>query len=580
MSSNKLAPIWLFVAPIVVQAVLGVAGVVTYLSFGLHSGRVIGIAALVGAAIAFGILFQGLRMSRGHQTKRLEFLPFLSWYLLIGIAGAFGVIAFLRTPRALPEELVKALPAAVFLLAGVFAIHVVKRLVTLGSSEAHRRVASGMALWLTNSMYSLLVASLALILLSLKFYQAAFWTTQVLAYWILLLTIELVLRTLFLAVKAAPNHPDVLPNLVMLEAVFRGKNPFSSLANTLRDEYALDFGFSRIAAMLRRGLPLVGAFLVLALWGLSAFVLLQPHEVGIREVLGKSKPPALEPGIHLKYPWPFERVRKFPAKRLLSMTVGYEAFGQTENIIWSRPHGRKEHRFPVGNAKELISIDALMYYEISDVFDYAYRTQNPDTALSCLAYSTLIRRIVGSDLDELLSVDRASLSKELAENLNRRAAAESLGLHVVGIYLESIHPPFEVADAYQRVVSGDLAKEARILRAMAYRERVLPAVQAQADSLIARARADSSTRVGSAKGEASAFVSKAQARRLAPGPFDQHLRLGAMESALMGREFIVLDNRLSASSLQPWIDLRAKPPAAPIPKEDVAIPWDGEGALE
>jgi membrane protease subunit HflK len=267
------------------------------------------------------------------------------------------------------------------------------------------------------------------------------------------------------------------------------------------------------------------------------------------------------------------------------MTIGYEALSRVQDMIWSRPHGRKEYRFPVGDGRELISIDALLYYEIDDVFDYAYQTQNPDTILACLAYAALSERIVGSQLDELLSVDRASLSEELAETLNRRATSESLGLHVVQLCLESIHPPFEVADAYQRVVSSTLAKEARVLRANAYRENVLPAAQAQADSLVSLARADSCLRLGTAKGEAIAFIQTAAARGVAPDLFDQHLRLGTLEASLVERQFVVLDRRISTSRLQPWIDLREKPLSVPLDQakddfEDMAIPWEGEGAFQ
>jgi membrane protease subunit HflK len=585
MNVNKREPLWLFFVTLIAHLLIALAGAACFLAWQLHPGRLLGILAAVGATASLGILLQGIQTTPEKALRRQEALAYLAWFLLIGVGGAFAVIGFLKTPRTLPTGIDKAFPLAVFFLAGAFAVFVVRRVVLLAVPSDARSIRHGLALWLANTFWSVVLASVALILLSIKLYQIAFWVTQILAYWCLLYCLEMIIRALVVAAQSHAALSAVSPNLLLFEAVYLGINPFSRLGRLLLEEYGINIGSSRLGPLLRRGVPLVFALLLISLWALSAFVVIQPHELGLRERFGRSSRAALEPGLHLKYPWPIERVLRFPAKRLLSMTIGYEALSQAQNMIWSRPHGRKEYRFPVGDARELISIDALLYYEIDDVFEYAYLTQNPDTILSCLAYAVLSERIVGSELDELLSVDRASLSVELAETLNQRITSERLGLQVVALCLESIHPPFEVATAYQRVVSSSLAKEARILRANAYREEVLPAAHAQAESLASSARADSCTRVGSAKGEAIAFLQTAKARNVAPDIFDQHLRLGALEATLEARRFVVLDRRISTSRLQPWIDLRTKSLSVPLDQaqdtfEDTAIPWEGEGAFQ
>ena len=70
-------------------------------------------------------------------------------------------------------------------------------------------------------------------------------------------------------------------------------------------------------------LPLV-LFQLTVLYLLSSLVFIQPYELGIRERFGKPRVDqgVLESGMHLKWPWPFETVRRFPAKRVQSFHIG------------------------------------------------------------------------------------------------------------------------------------------------------------------------------------------------------------------------------------------------------------------
>ena len=72
-------------------------------------------------------------------------------------------------------------------------------------------------------------------------------------------------------------------------------------------------------------LPLV-VFQLLALYLLSCLVFLGPEEAGIVERFGKPRAGGweLSSGMHCKWPWPFETVRRFPVKRIQTITIGHE----------------------------------------------------------------------------------------------------------------------------------------------------------------------------------------------------------------------------------------------------------------
>ena len=576
---DELKPTWLFIAPIIAFTVLAVSTFLIFLSLELHPLKLLGIQCLFAIAVGFGALF-GHHLEYRDSASRLGIISFWSWFALIATMCGFSVVNFLTTPRTLPHGIAKSIPVVVFLFFFAFVLFALRRLLSAGGTSA-RILSNTLALWVTGIQWSCLWIAVTLLMLFIKQSSIAFWMTQIFAYWLLLHCAELFIRVAAGLIGNKTTGFERLPALFSYELLFHGRNPFVRLIDDLKEEYGIDLHSSRIGPFINTWLPRLVLALFIIYWGLTTLVVIKPHELGLRECLGVPGSRPVESGLHFKFPWPFEYVRTFPAKRLLSMTIGYEAMDQNQDMIWSRPHGRHEYRFPVGNAKELISVDAVLLYEIDDIFNYAYTTQNPDSLISALAYNTLLSEIVSKTLNELLSVDRFRLSNIVTETLNSRLEKEQIGLRAVLLSFLSIHPPFEVAASYQRVVSSGLAKEARILRAQAYREQKLPAAQTLADSLIAAARADSARRIGKAIGESNAFKTRSAARRSARTVIDQDLRLTALEKILHGEEYIIIDKQLSASSLQPWIDLRT------IPASDVSadtlntpMPWDGEGALE
>jgi len=577
--SDELKPKWLFIVPLIAIGVLAVSTFLIFLSLELHPLKLLGIQSMFAVAIGIGILF-GHHLERRETSPRLRVITFWAWFVLIALFCAFSVINFLSTPRTLPHGIAQSLPAVIFLFFFAFVLFALRRLLMAGGTSAPKS-AESLVLWVTSIQWSCVWIALTVLMLYMKQSSVAFWMTQVFAYWLLLHCAELFIRVVIGLLGNKTTGYERLPVLVSQELIFRGRNPFARLLDDLKDEYGIDLHSSRIGPFINTWVPRLLLTLIVIYWGLTTLVIIQPHELGIRERLGVPVHPSVDPGLHLKFPWPFESIRTYPAKRLHSMTIGYEALDQNQDMIWSKPHGRQEYRFPVGNAKELISVDAVLLYEIDDIFNYAYTTQNPDSLISALAYNTLISEIVSKTLNELLSVDRFTLSNTVTHTLNNRLEQESIGLKAVLLSFLSIHPPFEVAASYQRVVSSGLAKEARILRAHAFREQRLPAAETLADSLTATARADSARRVGKAIGESGAFIRRSEARKSARTLIDQDMRLSSLEKILQGEEYIVIDEQLSASSLQPWIDLRT------VQTSDVSVdtlntpmPWDGEGALE
>ena len=64
--------------------------------------------------------------------------------------------------------------------------------------------------------------------------------------------------------------------------------------------------------------------MMVSFWALSCLVLIHPYEKGVRIRFGVPEKQVLEPGFHLKWPWPLGEIRRAPASRILSMNIGHE----------------------------------------------------------------------------------------------------------------------------------------------------------------------------------------------------------------------------------------------------------------
>jgi len=83
----------------------------------------------------------------------------------------------------------------------------------------------------------------------------------------------------------------------------------------------------------------------------TCFVFVDTGEQAIVERFGNPKA-VLNPGPHLKLPWPVDVIYRYPTERIQSFSVGVETDNSpgmnTNTVLWTVPHS-KEENFPVAN---------------------------------------------------------------------------------------------------------------------------------------------------------------------------------------------------------------------------------------
>lgn len=271
---------------------------------------------------------------------------------------------------------------------------------------------------------------------------------------------------------------------------------------------------------------------VLILYLFSGFAIVPPGNVGVLERWGKplniSEP--YQSGLHLKFPWPIDKISLFPVEQLHIIEVGFvrndPGFDETTGreisditpILWTQEHWKQEYPFMVAvaeslrledtssgdvvessqNSKEIRSVfDMLVlalsiHYRIDDVSQYGYGKdkcyKDPHQLLESICYNQVLHYCARSDLEKLLGPGRQQTTQSFKKLIQEKVDEHEMGLKIVFVGIEAVHPPITVAESFEKVISALQDKQAQILRSQGVSQAIL--AQARGESNVLKSQAD------------------------------------------------------------------------------------------
>ena len=155
-----------------------------------------------------------------------------------------------------------------------------------------------------------------------------------------------------------------------------------------------------------------------------------------------------------------------------------------------------------------VTVDAVIYYYVTEAKAVRYEVANFYSAISKLAQTNL-RNVIGDmSLDETLT-SRERINSALRETLDE--ATDKWGVRVTRVEVKEIEPPRDISDAMSKQMKAEREKRATILEAEAYREKQILEAQGDKQNAILLAEGDRQAAILRAEGEAQAIenVSKA-----------------------------------------------------------------------
>jgi regulator of protease activity HflC (stomatin/prohibitin superfamily) len=255
--------------------------------------------------------------------------------------------------------------------------------------------------------------------------------------------------------------------------------------------------------------PLV-LFAAVTLYLLSCIVVVKPNEQAIVERFGNPLTKAGEkrlagPGLTWKWPWPIDIAFKRPTKMVSEINIGFvpeteidpatkEVVRERKPLLWGEAHHKEEFELLVASAQTPAELDpgaapvsiviaaVPVQYRIKDLYAFLYKNKEPERLLESICYRELTTYAAGAAIEvddeaalseSLLGAGRAEAKRVLTENIQNAADEADLGVEIVFVGLQGIHPPVEVAADYQKVIGAIQEKQTAILFAHAERNSTL-----------------------------------------------------------------------------------------------------------
>jgi regulator of protease activity HflC (stomatin/prohibitin superfamily) len=158
-----------------------------------------------------------------------------------------------------------------------------------------------------------------------------------------------------------------------------------------------------------------------------------------------------------------------------------------------------------------VTVDAVVYYYVTDAKAVRYEVANFHVAMSKLAQTNL-RNLVGDmTLDETLA-SRERINASLRTTLDE--ATDKWGVKVTRVEVKEILPPRDITEAMSKQMKAEREKRATILDAEAYRQKKILEAEGDKQNAILVAEGSRQSALLRAEGEAQAIenVSKAASK--------------------------------------------------------------------
>lgn len=321
----------------------------------------------------------------------------------------------------------------------------------------------------------------------------------------------------------------------------------------------------RIAVPVRRWTPAVVVLVAVVSYGRTCFFSVGLNQVGMVEHLGRTERTGLEPGLHVKWPWPIDRAVLVETSVVQAANVGNETHPSAFALIWTREHGT-EVPFLAGD-KNLFFPYVIVHWRVKDPLAAVYQQQEPHVLLDAVCHRMMTELCAGREFYQLASTYREQLAADLHRLAQQRLDELGSGLEILNVNLSDIHPPVRIADAFEEVVVARFQQQQQMVNeALGLRNEQLPDARGRAAMERADAAAYHLEQTHQAEGEAAAFKQRVEALNAGRAVTLKHLYLEAVAAALRGIEKVLIDEDIERPDLWMGAGRRANSAVSPQQK--------------
>ncbi|MEG1610119.1 MAG: FtsH protease activity modulator HflK [Bilophila sp.] len=330
-----------------------------------------------------------------------------------------------------------------------------------------------------------------------------------------------------------------------------------------------DPDFSKLTGALKR-LPSLSSssggkakwilLLLVVLWLLSGIYIVDPDEQGVVLRFGKFDR-TVEAGPHYALPFPIETVYTPKVTQVQRVEVGFRSAQGGRTFQQGANRSLPEEAATLTGDENIVNVQFSVQYQIKDPVEYLFNVTNQAAVVKNAAEAAMREVIGNSQIDSALTDGKLQIQTEATQLLQEILNRYKVGVRVIAVQLQDVHPPKEVSDAFKDVASAREDKSRIVNEAEAYRNELIPKARGLAAEVENQAQAYKETRIRNAEGETSRFLALFEEYKQAKDVTKKRMYLETMEEILSrpGMEKIILPKDTAGRALPLLPLLQATP---------------------
>ncbi len=469
--------------------------------------------------------------------------------LLAFVASSLIYKFFKATPRVIDNAVVAGLLFFVFSSGSYFIYRFETRIgkqegsIGLFSDGMHARA----------DMIASLLTGFSLILYALGV-NLDRWVAVLIAVFIMSYAIETIINVILIIVRPYKDYQIRYRSSNIIVFLFSPTNikQGGDLIKNFLESLGVSKKFSRIFF---RFVPVFFCGVIALIYLSTAVYTIDVQETAVVERFGKplSLTEPVMPGIHLKLPWPVDRVHKVKTAAVQEMNIGNITDKNNHALIWTRSHGTEE-AFISGDNNFFYPY-IVLHYRINDIFKYLYTHSDPKALISEAGHQIATKLFSKETFYNIATTHRKRLKKDMTTELQRKLDAMQCGIELLAVNFKDIHPPISIADSFERVIAGFQEKKKFINDALGYKNKVIPDARGDAEKRTEKSRSYIIDRTKKAEGSTTRFILLLPETALEKQVTMTRIHLQTLKNVLKDKKKIIIEP--GSGEHEVWMDFES-----------------------
>lgn len=205
-----------------------------------------------------------------------------------------------------------------------------------------------------------------------------------------------------------------------------------------------------------------------------------------------------EPGLLFCFPYFIDEVVTVPTDNVLQQTVSRH-YTEGEIDQWNNSG------YLITGDQNIALISASVKYVIDDPVAYALRVGEISSIIDACVSNAMLESASCTGVDDILTFGKEIYTQAVIDEAQRKLDLAEIGVSLQALELTDVKMPEEVREIYEQVNAATVDASTMLQEAQQYKSTMVPYAESIANSVLATARSERSTKVSAAKSDLSEF---------------------------------------------------------------------------